>query len=439
MRPLVVTVGTAGGRGRAALIAGCTAVVSGVLMVAAAMLRLGGEPVGYPRTTGLFAPLADPGTRSGTIFGVVLLTVPFLALLNQGVRLGTAARRRRYDALAILGATRADLRRWAAVEVGVPGAAGAVLGLGVYWLLRLGLGSWLESREIGALVPPHVGPGLWAVPVVLVVSALAAIAGAQSVRSSRRGRRTDRAFPVLWVVLLVAGASLLALATGGSTATSDRQLMTLPALVLTVSGLTGSAPWLTLTVAHAVGSRTSSAHWLLATRRLQLDPTSASRAGLATGAAGLAVGVCAALVAEVAHYRGPDRRAYTDPVLVVVALAGLAFLLVGVALAVHITDSVLAERRAYAALSATGFPDAQLVAALRSEAVIATLPIALTGCLLGGVGYASLAESSGAWLPWALAAVGATLAAAVASSYAAAALLAPVVRAATASAAIRTE
>jgi hypothetical protein len=285
-------------------------------------------------------------------------------------------------------------------------------------------------------VPPHVGPGLWLVPVVLLVASLAFIAGALSVRSPRRGRRTARALPVLWVTLLVAGVILLALSTGSST--SDRQLMTLPALVLAVTGLTGTAPWLTLRVAQAVASRTSSAHWLLATRRLQLDPTSASRAGLATGAAGLTVGVCAGLVAEVAHYSGADRRAYTDPVLVVVALAGLAFLLVGVALAVHITDSVLSERRAYAALSATGFPDSRLLAALRSEAIIATLPIAMTGCLLGGVGYASL-TTSGGWLPWAGAAVGATLAAAITSSYAASALLSPVVRAATASAGIRTE
>ena len=107
----------------------------------------------------VFQPLYDPSTRSGVVFGVVLMTVPFLALLNQGVRLGTATRRRRYDALAVVGATRSDLRRCAALEVGAPGTAGAILGIGVYWLLRLVLGSGLEDNAIGALVPTQVGPG----------------------------------------------------------------------------------------------------------------------------------------------------------------------------------------------------------------------------------------------------------------------------------------
>jgi ABC-type antimicrobial peptide transport system permease subunit len=139
------------------------------------------------------------------------------------------------------------------------------------------------------------------------------------------------------------------------------------------------------------------------------------------------------------EYDATSRREYTDATLLVSVLAVLAFVLVAVALAVHITDSVLAERRAYASLSATGFPTRSLVAALRSEALIATLPIAVSGCLLGSLGYAALADTGPGWWVWALLAVAATVAAAAVSSYAASAALAPVVNAAIRSGSIRTE
>ena len=100
---------------------------------------------------------------------------------------------------------------------------------------------------------------------------------------------------------------------------------------------------------------------------------------------------------------------------------------------------MLAERRAYASLSATGFPTSSLVAALRSEALIATLPIAVTGCLIGTVGYAVVSETGNLWVGWAALGLVATVVAAVASSYAASAVLAPVVSGAIRSGAIRTE
>jgi hypothetical protein len=446
MRPLVVTVGAAGGRGRAVLVAACTALVTGFLLVAVSMLRLGDAyaessswlPFLSAPTGRVFTPLHDPGTRGGVVFGVVLLTVPFLALLNQGVRLGTAARRRRYDALALVGATRSDLRRCAALEVGAPGTAGAIVGIGVYWLLRLVLGDGLQDNTIGALVPPQVGPGLWTVPVVVVVSAVAFVAGARSVR----GRRTTaaRGFAVTggWLLVFLVGATLMVLG-AWETAGTDAQVVEMLGLSLLVAGLAGLAPWVTATVARAVGGRVSSPHLLLAARRLELDATSAARAGLASGAAGLTLGACAMLTSDVWGYHPPDRREYTDATLLVAALGVLAFLLVGVALAVHITDSVLSERRAYASLSATGFPTGSLVAALRSEALIATLPIAVTGCLLATVGYAVLGGTGQDWVTWAGLALAATVAAAVVSSYAASAVLAPVVSGAIRSGAIRTE
>ena len=100
MTGLAWTLARAGGLPRMLLVAACTAVVSGLLMVAVALLLLPPQPDEL-----LFNLVADPGVRGGTAFGTVLLTLPALMLLNQAVRLGTAARERRLAALRLAGAT----------------------------------------------------------------------------------------------------------------------------------------------------------------------------------------------------------------------------------------------------------------------------------------------------------------------------------------------
>jgi hypothetical protein len=274
--------------------------------------------------------------------------------------------------------------------------------------------------------------------VVAVVAGLAVLTGARSVRDRAPTSTRRPAVTGVWLLVLLAGVVLMLLGASGSSS-ADRQVVELLAVSLLVAGLAGLAPWVTATVADVISRRVSAPHLLLATRRLQLDATSASHAGLASGAAGVTLGVCAMLACDVWDYGATGRREYTDPALLVAALAGLAFLLVGVALALHVTDSVLAERRAYASLSATGFPTRILVAALRSQALIATLPIAVIGCLLGSVGYAALGDLDASWLVWAVLALTATVSAATVTAYAASVALAPVVNAAIRSGAIRTE
>ena len=93
----------------------------------------------------------------------MLVAVPVALLLDQCVRLGSAAQRRRYQALTVAGATGGDLRRWGAVEAGGPALAGAVLGVPVWLLLRLLLGDGLANSSQGTLVPtpspvPASGP-----------------------------------------------------------------------------------------------------------------------------------------------------------------------------------------------------------------------------------------------------------------------------------------
>jgi hypothetical protein len=152
MRRLWVAVVAGTGRSRPALVAASTAVVSGLLLVAVSYSRLGGDREwNYGQTAGdapLLGPIADPGTRGGSILAVVLMTAPVVLLLDQCVRLGMAAQRRRYLALMIAGATRADLRQWGALETGAPALAGALLGVPL----------WLLLRALTPITPPSSRP-----------------------------------------------------------------------------------------------------------------------------------------------------------------------------------------------------------------------------------------------------------------------------------------
>src|SRR3954447_3635212 len=97
---------SAAGHRRAALVAGTTAVVCGLLLVGASILRLPSGPqdaYGYGPAP-LWQPVAEPGTRPGVIVGIVLMQLPLLLLLDQAVRLGSTGRQRRYAALAVAGA-----------------------------------------------------------------------------------------------------------------------------------------------------------------------------------------------------------------------------------------------------------------------------------------------------------------------------------------------
>lgn len=432
---------TAAGRSRSALIAACTALVSGLLLVAVSISRLGGDAAG-PGSRGsgsshLMSTLADPGTRGGTVFGVVLLTLPVVALFNQGVRLGTAARRRRYEALSVAGATRRELRGWAAIEVGAPAAVGSVLGIGVWWILRELFGRGLADRPIGAIVPPDNGPGLWTILVVAGVAAIGILVGARSVRPSRTPPRRP-ALPLWGVAWLVLGVFLfLRGARASSSGTSDA--LVLLALLAILAGVISLAPWLTRLTATAVGARTRSSATLLAARRLSLDPRPAARAALATGAGGLVFGVLGGLMADLGGMNTAAGDDHYQAVKLVAILTTIGFLFIGLALAIHITDTVLSERRAYAALSAVGFSTRHLLTSLRWEALMATLPVAVLGCALGTAGYAVPVAGGGHWIPWSALALLATILGVITATFACTALVGPVVRNATATGALRTE
>ncbi|WP_028643810.1 FtsX-like permease family protein [Nocardioides sp. URHA0020] len=401
MRPLALTIVLAAGRGRAALVVGTTAVTSGLLLVAISIARLPGydyanaSGYSYSNQDRLLAPLADPGTRPGAVLAVILLIVPVLLLLDQAVRLGSAGQHRRYTALAVAGATRRDLRGWAATEIGGPALAGATLGIGVWWLLRELLGRQL-SEHSAALVPTSVGPGPWTILVVVAVAAYGALvgrrAGSRATADIERGR--DRPPPRPWPALLLVAGCLVLSGRLGIEVTDLAAI--LAAVVFFVAGAIGLAPWAAYRAGGLAARHARSARMLLAARRLQADPRPAGRAAAAVGAVALAAGVLGVFVVDIATAGDyGDVEEYLVPAAIVGVCALLAAAMIAVSIAVHSVETTLERRREMAALVATGVPVATVGDAQRIEGFLTTLPLTVAGSVVGALGYGFLIAASG--------------------------------------------
>ena len=381
MRPLWVAVVAGAGRGRAALVVASTAVVTGLLLVAVSYARLGslnGYDYAYPAGDArLLGPIADPGTRGGSILAVVLVTLPVVLLLDQCVRLGSAVQQQRYRALTVAGATRGDLRRWGALETGVPALVGAVLGVPVWLLLRLALGHGLAHSGHETLVPTVTGPGWWALLVIAVVGAYGVWVGrraaVRAVADTRRALRQPRPWGV--VLLPVAVVLLVAYPAGA---------IMFPAVLLAVLAFMTCAPWVAFAMSGRVSRRTGSAAELLASRRIRADHGAAGRAAAAIAGVGLAMGVLGVFIADLFEsVESDDLSYYLVPSILVGVLALLALGVITLSLTLHSVEATLARRREVSALVATGIPFATLEEATRAECRLVTLPLATAAGVVG--------------------------------------------------------
>jgi hypothetical protein len=217
MTGLALILAHGGGKGRLLLVGCCTAVVTALLLVAISLALLPSHPDEI-----LFDLVSDPGVRGGTGFAIVLLTLPPLLLLDQTIRLGTAARERRLAAVRIAGATPGQVTWLGALEAGAPAAVGSVVGVGLYWVLRVVLGGvptngpgvyWSPGLR---LVPTSVTPSWWqlvlAVFGVTVIGVLAGLHASSRVVVSPLGvsRHLTPPPPRPWGVLLLAAAAVFA-------------------------------------------------------------------------------------------------------------------------------------------------------------------------------------------------------------------------------------
>lgn len=384
MFSLAWTLARAGGWARSALLAGCTAAVSGLLLIAVSLLLLG-DDAGEQ----LASFVRDGGTRGGVVFAVVLLTLPPLLLLDQAVRLGTANRDRRLAALRVAGATPSEIRRLGAIEVGIPASIGAVLGIGVFAALRAVVGGQqYDSRSLYgsnfAIVPTYSGPSWWQVLLVVVGVAIAGTLvgwrASRSVVESPLGatRRERQRPPRPWGVALLVLAALL-------TATAFRvdhgtDFVAFIVIALVVVALVVLAPWVAYAAARRIQRRTARPASLIAAQRIMAEPRAAGRAAAAIGGIALVSG---GVVSFVLGVWGNDDSSYlAGATLVSIALLVGLFVAAG-SMAVHSVESLLDRRREVAFLAATGMLVSELELASRREITMVSIPLAAFGSVLG--------------------------------------------------------
>jgi len=410
-----------GGWRRAALLAGTTAVATALLLAALRMLRL----------AILFGSLsqrspAQPDRSTlGLAFGTAMLVLPLLLMLNQVVRLGTAARERRLAALRLAGATPAQVRRLGALEVGFPVTVGAMAGPLAYALLRalssahrstdfLAAGNWKRARldSYGLLRQASVIPPWWQTVAVVALAAAAGVAtGALASRhliASPLGvsRRVRRSAPRPWGLLLVAtGLGAMAFGVSSSSPRSQwlwavffpafgpGQSVVLPGILLVVLGVIALGPWVAFRAGQRAARRTSDPATLIAAGHLVSDPGPAGRAAVAVGAIGVVSGLAAVLEGGLfsAWLSRPAVNHFSNNlsllILLALVVASLILVLIVTAstLAVHAAESLVDRRRILAALVAAGTPVSVLRDALRREAMLACMPLSVGGVLLGAV------------------------------------------------------
>ncbi|GIF66491.1 hypothetical protein Ais01nite_45260 [Asanoa ishikariensis] len=358
------------------------------------------------------ALLDEPGLRGGTVFTLLLLTIPILALAGQCSRLGAPARDRRLAGLRLAGATPGQATLVAVAETGVAAVLGVAAGLGVFFAARPLLDG-PGSDGLRAL-PTDVLPPLWQVAVTAVALPLvAALAAALLLRRVvvgplgvvRRARR-NRA-PLPWPGALI----VLGLVTFGSIAPvlrwfSDRE-RSAPDWLLNTMGA-GGALAATLGVilgtgwiSYAAGrllhrfSRWPSA--LLAARRLTNDPWHGAR----TFAALLAcvfVGAGAAEMrsffrimrdletasAEGANY-GLDSGDgfYLNTIDLVDLAIVVAVVIAATGLVVSVGEGIVSRRQAYAALVASGVPRAVLARSILWHSLVPIVPSVVLALVVG--------------------------------------------------------
>lgn len=340
----------------------------------------------------------------GAVLALVLLAAPVLLLLLQAVRLGAAQRDRRLAALRFAGATRGEIRGLGAVEVGVPATVGALVGLGLYALLRVPFGAggtlvpsdggqvWAPSTQVLALIPVSVSASWWQVVLVVVgIGLLGAgvgwrVTGAVLSAPLTLTRRQSGSRPRPWGLLALLGAVVVLRLTVDSGAV----VPTVVGVGLVAIGLMGLAPFVAWAAGRVVEGRAGSAALLLAGRRLVTEPRTVGRAAAAVAAIALVASGIGGVAATLVIFSFDDDD-YTEHGFYVVAMV-LVALLVVVALvvvigsmAVHAVESLRDRARSMAGLRAAGTPYAVIERSQRWEAGMVALPMAAVGGLVGAV------------------------------------------------------
>jgi len=358
--------------------------------------------------------LIEPGLRPGVAATLVLVALPVLALAGQCVRLGAPARDRRLAAIRLAGATPGESSLIAAAETVVASLAGSLLGLVAYEFVREVVA---RRNSVGGqlrlptdLLPPLV----MIVPIVLLVPLLAGIVGLVLMRRvivTPLGvvRRIRSGGPRPWPGLLLIGGPVLFgvpfshpddLAIFSKNVT---YVFLFGGILLTMAGIVLGVGWISHTSGRLLRRFGRGPATLLAGQRLIADPWSGSRtmgAMLAAVIAGsVALGYKAMLTTQfrfdelmnermgfaagegIRKPSGPEF--YFGAIRLVMVAVGLVAAVAAAGLLVALAESIVARRRTYAALTATGVPRRTLWVALLVQTVAPLVPAVLLALAAG--------------------------------------------------------
>jgi len=355
--------------------------------------------------------LREPELRQGLAFGMLLLVIPVLGLAAQCSRLGAPARERRLAAFRLAGATPGQAVRVAAGETGLAAALGSAFALAAYLVGREVLHRPLPEGKLALPTDVRLAPWIMAA-ICLAVPALAGLLSAVALRRVIIGplsvvRRTRTRPPRPWpgVVLgigiaLFAGALPLEKRFGGLAFGAAL----FGGALLVCAGVVLGTGWIAATVGRLLRRSARRPSVLLAGRRLEADPWSGSRSFatliLATVVGAGAAGMWSWFDTELKLRNVSQRRldallgfsppgAYEEDPFYASAFrlvgygVAAAAVIAAVGVLIAIAEGVVARRRAYTMLVASGVPRGVLARSVLWQSLAPLVPALLVAVAVG--------------------------------------------------------
>ncbi|MEV6350610.1 FtsX-like permease family protein [Actinoplanes sp. NPDC051851] len=360
--------------------------------------------------------LVEAGLRPGVIFALVMLALPVLALAGQCIRLGAPARDRRLAAIRLAGATPRQAVLIAGAETAAASLLGSAIGFGVYLVLRVLLDRHTPDGRL--VLPTDVLPNPLVILLVLLTVPL--LAGAIGILLMRRVmitplgvvRRLRERGPRPWPGVLIAlGILLFAIPSMHLTRPHWLSRVTLPhwtpygvmgtGVFLVMIGVVLGVGWISYTVGRLLRRYGRGPSTLLAGARLMADPWNGSRtlgallAAVVFGAGTL--GFRADFLAEAAadeRYNalqadgtgvgfGADPDFYLNGIRLVMLAITLSVLVAAAGVLVAFVEGIVARRRTYAAMTASGVPRRTLAGVMFWHTFIPLIPALLLALAAG--------------------------------------------------------